>query len=191
MDFPGHQFHSSRSWRGVLVRLLYLSPTLGIVTLAILYLSMTSDRQLNFSATGLSMIVTYVFFTLMTAIIFIVNIVRGTTRTTVIPGICSRWYKAYSCILFAMAVAMFVIASLEQIQPLCDGSSPCDDITSLKDFNMMFNATSEQNLWRLEGHIKASSAMIVGKYTGSVNGTDGEGNRFNSSLGEHWVRIGS
>ena len=177
------RFHSPRSWRGIAVRILYVSPTLGIVALAIIYMTMTNERDRRFSVTGISMIVSYGFFTIVTAVLFITHMVSGATRTTVIPGICHVWYKAYTCILFVMAVIMFIVASMEQVQPPCDGSGVCQGIASLQNFGLTFNASSHQHSWSMSGFLNASYVMVAGKYTGFVNGTDELGNTFNASLG--------
>ena len=179
---PSTQFYPASSWRGVLVRVLFLMPTFGMAALALIYLSITGDRNSSFSATGICMIITYVFFTLVTAALFTANIIRGASRTTVLPGIGSIWYKLYTCMLFFMAAAMFILASMEQVQPPCDGSGVCRGIATLEEFSLTFNATSNEGLWKMGGYINASYVFVSGKYTGFMEGVTEHGS-FNSSLG--------
>ena len=181
---PTMQFHPASSWRGVLVRLLFLLPTLGMLAIAMIYLSFTGNRDVSFSVTGLAMIISYGFFTMVTAVLFVVNIVRGASRTTVIPGIGSKWYKLYTCTLCVMATAMFIFACVEQVQPPCDGFAVCNGVYALGDFSLTFNATSNDGLWNpTSGHINASYVFVSGKYTGHAQSTDELGRNFNWSLG--------
>lgn len=179
---PSTQFYPTSSWRGILVRVLFLMPTFGMAALALIYLSTTGDRNSSFSATGICMTITYVFYTLVTAALFTANIIRGASRTTVLPGIGSIWYKIYTCILFFMAAAMFILASMEQVQPPCDGSGVCQGIAALGEFSLTFNATSNEGLWKMGGYINASYVLLSGKYTGFMEGVTEHGS-FNSSLG--------
>jgi hypothetical protein len=181
IDQPSNRFHPTSSWRGVLVRLFFQIPTLGYAALALAYLSLTGHRDYGLTAATLCMIVTYVFFTVVTAVLFLVNFFRGASHTTVIPGIRSMWYKLYTCILFAMALVMFILASLEQIQPPCDEAS-CQGLTEWTDFSLTFNATSNLGLWEMGGFINASYVIVGGKYTGFMTGVSTKGT-FNSTLG--------
>jgi hypothetical protein len=100
-------------------------PTFGMAALAFIYLSADTGRNFVVSATGLCMIITYVIFTLVTAVLFTANILRGVSRTTVLPGISSIWYKLYTCLLFVMAAVMLIFGSIELVQPPCDDSGVC------------------------------------------------------------------
>lgn len=81
-----------------------------------------------------------------------------------------------------MAAAMFILASMEQVQPPCDGSGVCQGIAALGEFSLTFNATSNEGLWKMGGYINASYVLLSGKYTGFMEGVTEHGS-FNSSLG--------
>lgn len=116
------EYYPPSNWRGVSMRILFLLLALGTVALSIYYVEMASQPDGGYSVTGLCMLVFYTFFTVVTAALFLVNIVRGASCTTVIPGIDSILYKLYTCALIMMAVAMFVVASLEQTKPSSESS---------------------------------------------------------------------
>ena len=129
------------------------------------------------------MIIFYTFFSIVTAALFAVNVISGKPRTTVIPGIGSIFYKLYTCVLYAMAAAMFIFACLEQVQPPCDGSGACPSFNSLRDFSLTFDATSNQELWSMHGKMNTSYIFVYGDYSGFMRGTDEHGKSFNTSLG--------
>jgi hypothetical protein len=81
-----------------------------------------------------------------------------------------------------MAMAMFIIGSLEQVQQPCDATGFCLGLTSVSDFSVTFNATSNKGLWNLGGHMNASYIFFLGRYTAYVNGSS-ENALFNYNLG--------
>jgi hypothetical protein len=182
INVPSTQFYPASSWRGVLVRVFFLIPTFGTAALALFYLVDYISGNSAITATQLWMMITYVFFTFVTAGLITANIISGASRTTVLPGILSIWYKLYTCLLFVMATVLFILASIEQMQPPCDDSGSCQGFMELKEFSLTFNATSNKGLWKAGGYVNVSYVFVTGKYTGFME-VFGEQGSYNSSLG--------
>jgi len=181
-DEPGPTLHPASSARGVLVRILFMLPIFGIAALALVYFSQIFAPGNIEPAVIFCMVITYVLFTLVTALHFLLNMIRGRSCTTVLPGISTTWYKLYTCILFLMAATTFIFACLAQIQPPCDSGDNCQHVSELSDFSLSFNGTSNKGPWNITGYINASYVFVSGRYIGFMEGINEYGS-FNSTLG--------
>ncbi|KAI0855703.1 hypothetical protein F4860DRAFT_519603 [Xylaria cubensis] len=124
-DMREQRFYPPSYWPSRVFRALFLSSILGIWVLSILWVIplASSDFMIYFSITSFVVVLFYIFFTAMTAVIIPFYLVRG-NRSTIIPCIDTLWYKIYSIALMAFAVTIFAIASLETRK------GPCGSYTS-------------------------------------------------------------
>lgn len=164
-------FHPRSGIRGCLTRLIFLTPILAIAGLAALWTFWAAKNSAYLSGTGFLSILFWLAFTFGSALIFITNMARAQDRTTVVPGASSVWYRLYTTILFLLALALFITATLETKETACGKftvlyeQDVCPDLTHLPEHSLMyFNATAMNGSVSGTGWFNATRAYIAGTY---------------------------
>jgi hypothetical protein len=114
----GDRFHSPKSWRGLLLRGLYLLAVLGLMSLSLFFLGLPNQGNF-YTATNLALNVLFILFLAVTLGTIATYFLLGRSTTTIIPCIVSRWYKIYTGTLFAFMLLVFIIAALETRKKPC------------------------------------------------------------------------
>jgi len=112
------RFHGLNSWRGILFRVFFLLPILGLLVMTLIYLIPFSDHYID-TTLLLVLNVFYLVFLASTFFIYSFYFFRGQSATTVIPCIVETWYQIYTCILGGLALLMIVVAAVETRRTLC------------------------------------------------------------------------
>ncbi|KAL6914764.1 hypothetical protein FSST1_012524 [Fusarium sambucinum] len=110
----------SSSWGSKVFRSFFLFLVLSLLALDTLFII----RGGTHTATSFFFTLYYMFFLAMTAMIFTPYLWQGKTTTTIIPCITSTAYKAYTGLIFAITVAVIVVACVETRR------TPCGKYTS-------------------------------------------------------------
>ena len=118
-SLPGHKKpRLQSSCRGILVRAFFVGVliVLLVATLCFFRLNFKSGTRTS-SAAFISQLF-YLFFLTSTFVIVSTFILRE-GNTTIIPCIQSTWYKAYTYLLFSLAVSFVVVSALETRRTKC------------------------------------------------------------------------
>lgn len=118
---PSSRFHPENSWRGILFKVVFLIPIIGLVVMCLLYMIPfgTTPGTNYLVPTILVVNIFYLVFLGSTLLIYIYYFVRGKAATTVIPCIVSTWYQIYTGLLFGMTILMITIACIETRKTTC------------------------------------------------------------------------
>lgn len=148
---PGLKLWSVDTWRGRLVRIMFITPVIAIDGLVMSgFIRIATGKAFLLTATALAVEITYLTFFICTTCIFAVNLITGKSTTTVLPGITSMWYKVYTGVLMIMAIAMIVLASIETRKSSCGvytalsqnwDAKICPDYTFVQNATMQWNVT--------------------------------------------------
>jgi hypothetical protein len=117
------RFRPVTFWGSILFRVSFLLPIFGFLGLLILYM-VPFEGPIVYVATAFIMAVFYFIFFSATLLICSWYFARGAT-STVIPCASTLWYKIYTMIFAALAVALIVVSALET------RNTPCGKYTSL------------------------------------------------------------
>jgi hypothetical protein len=116
LQTSGERLYLPSSWRGVVVRILYILPLLGYASASTFF--MTQDWE--YTTTGFLVAIFFFFFTTTSLFTFAILFILGrSSTTTIIPCITSRWYKVYSCFLFMFAIVVIIVGALETRKTPC------------------------------------------------------------------------
>lgn len=120
-DSPVERFHPPHSWRGITVRLFFLLIILGLYAVSLLLLVSPWSPAANIftTTTNFTLDLFYQVFLSISLVTMAAYILLGRSTTTIIPCICSRWYKIYTCFLFAAMLIVITIAALETRRTPC------------------------------------------------------------------------
>ena len=116
---PLVRFYPQWSWKGIVVRIVFLGAllamTLGVVLAIVMRWGPATKHSLSALLTG----VYYLFLLTCTTSTLLIYILMGKGNTTVIPCIESPFYKAYTYSLFSLSIGYIVIAALETRRTAC------------------------------------------------------------------------
>ena len=116
---PAGMFHPSNSWRGILVRLIFLIPLLGSVALSTVSI-MQSQPGYGLFFTGTHLILVAFYLVLIIGVILILSVHFWTgTNNTVLPCIETTWYKIYTGLLILLMITAMIISGLETRKSKC------------------------------------------------------------------------
>lgn len=118
------RFYHPHSWRGILVRSIYLTVAIGLLAISLIIALLPGIGGQPFTATGLVTRLFYTTFLAVTVVAALVHMIRS-PPTTVIPCVNSTWYKMYTSFLFACMMAMLILGSMET------RTAPCGKSTTL------------------------------------------------------------
>lgn len=126
---PDPNFHRTTSWRGLLFRVLFMTPILLLVAVCFYYLipwtvKKSSPWAYHLSATLFLLTLLYLVLMTFTFFIFTYYLLRDVPPTTVIPCLVSIWYQIYTLGLAITTVLLIIIAAIETRK------SPCGVYTS-------------------------------------------------------------
>ncbi len=113
-----YNFHPSTSWRSRISRATSLVLILGLLSISLLYTTPYLNAP-TFTLTSLLLGVSCVALLTATGIILGIYFLYGSSTTTVIPCIGSRWYKIYTCFLITLMVVLIIVAALETRKSSC------------------------------------------------------------------------
>lgn len=114
LTLPLERFYQPHSWRGIMVRSVFLLVVAGLLALGVALMPH------NFStATNFALNLFYVMFLTISLATMAIYILLGRSTTTIIPCISSRWYKIYTCTVFAAVLILITIAALETRRTPC------------------------------------------------------------------------
>lgn len=125
--------HPPNSWRSLVIRGLFVIPVVVALGGAIgLAAQSQPDYGMFFTGTHVALISFYM--TLSTGVIVILSYYfwTGQTRTTVLPCVCSLWYKVYTAMMAVLILVVLVIAGLETRR------SPCGIYTTMRPYYDQF-----------------------------------------------------
>ena len=118
-DTPSRDyFRPTNSWRGVLTRVFFLLPIMGLWIICCLYVLPWRNRTFSTITTLISALF-YLFFLSASIVIYSLYFLRGRSATTIIPCINSLWYKVYTFVLFVFIVIVLVVAAIETRKTSC------------------------------------------------------------------------
>lgn len=126
-------FHPSNSGCSLLIRGLFVIPVVVAVGGAI-GLAAQSQPGYGMFFTGTHIALISFYLMLSTGVIAILSYYfwTGQTRTTVLPCVCSMWYKVYTAVMAVLMLAVLVIAGLETRR------SPCGIYTTMRPYYDQF-----------------------------------------------------
>ena len=114
----GEYFHAIDSWRGRLIRTLFVMPMFGLFIISLLYMIPINNKT-QFTATTFLVVLFYLFFLAASTLIYSFYFIRSPSTTTIIPCIASTWYKVYTYVLLTLMLASIVVAALETRRTPC------------------------------------------------------------------------
>jgi len=130
-------FYSSNSWRGILIRIVFLIPLIGSVALTTAYIGQSQPGYgLFFTGTYLVLISFYLVLTVGVILTFSVYFWTGNTSSTVLPCMGTMWYKIYTGFLILLIVTAIVVAGLETRK------SKCGIYTTMRPYYDQFGCAS-------------------------------------------------
>ena len=117
---PEEMFHPSNSWRGILIRMIFLIPLIGSVALSTASIVQSQPGYgLFFTGTHLALVAFYLILILGVILIVSVYFWTGNTSNTVLPCIETIWYKIYTGVLIVLMIAAIVVSGLETRKSKC------------------------------------------------------------------------
>ena len=112
--------YPATSWRGIVVRILYILPILALETLCVYYLYPKPQEHLaRATATTFCQDIFFLIFLTTTGGVFLFYFARGNSMSTIIPCVDSAWYITYTVLLIAMALTMLLVSGLEMRKAWC------------------------------------------------------------------------
>ncbi|KAF2025593.1 hypothetical protein EK21DRAFT_93130 [Setomelanomma holmii] len=163
------EFRPQPSIHGYAARIIFLTPILAMAGLAILCTWYSTEVDFT-TGTGLFSRMLWLTFSLGSAVFFVFNIARARDRTTVVPGVSTLWYRLYSTVLFLLALALLITASLETKETWCGkftilDESVCPDIRHIPlNTSIYFDATAIDRSRSGRGRIHATEAYLPGNF---------------------------
>jgi hypothetical protein len=121
-DCAGEDYLSPKSWRSRVFRALFLLPIFGLIVLCLLYLlpvAVLDEGYPIYTATTWALIVSYLFFLVVTISTYLFYFIRDRNTTTVLPCVTSWWYQVYTGVLMALILILIVISSIETRKSVC------------------------------------------------------------------------
>ncbi|KAF2013487.1 hypothetical protein BU24DRAFT_424499 [Aaosphaeria arxii CBS 175.79] len=104
----------NRSIPSIVFRLFFVLLVAAFTALVVVFLTpMSMSENISFSVTSFLVGIFYLFFLLISVVLYAIYFIRGRTTSTLIPCISSLWYKIYTAVLFGLMVVLIVIASVE------------------------------------------------------------------------------
>jgi hypothetical protein len=124
---PPSLFRPANCWRSLLTRGLFVSPVImAQAGTAALAAQSQPGYGLFFTGTHLTVILFYMALSTGVIVILIYYFWTGQTRNTVLPCVCSMWYKVYTAVLGVLMLVMLIISGLETRR------SPCGIYTTMR-----------------------------------------------------------
>ena len=118
-SLPGHKTpRLQSSWRGILVRAFFVGVLIVLMVLTLCFFRLNFKSGIRTSSAAFISQLFYLFFLTSTFVIVSTFILRE-GNTTIIPCIQSTWYKAYTYLLFSLAVSFIVVSALETRRTKC------------------------------------------------------------------------
>lgn len=112
------QPHPQSSWRGILVRAFFVGVLIVLVVLTLCFFILNFKSGTRISSAAFVSQLFYLFFLTSTFAIISTFVLRK-GNTAIIPCIQSTWYKAYTYLLFSLAVFFVVVSALETRRTKC------------------------------------------------------------------------
>ncbi|KAF1988756.1 hypothetical protein K402DRAFT_452519 [Aulographum hederae CBS 113979] len=116
-------FHSAKSWRGILSRLLFFPPVIGFLCISVYYMIPHGGGEYVMTGTTFTMNIYYLSsLSLSNATLLYYSLRPGSSKSsssTVIPCVNAMWYKIYTVWIFTLMGALLIIASLETRRTPC------------------------------------------------------------------------
>jgi hypothetical protein len=117
---PHVHFHPSRSFRGIISRVIFIIPVLFLWVISLVYMIPWGGSTGVYEVPTLLLLNSaYLFFLTMSLGTYTYYFIRGNSATTVIPCIVSMWYQMYTAVLGALGVLLIVFACIETRKTLC------------------------------------------------------------------------
>jgi len=110
-------FYPTNSWRGFLVRTIFMGILALLWVIALLYMIPGNGRR--YTATNLFINVFYFIWLSGSIIIMGKYFWQGNSRTTIIPCVSKMWYKIYTGFLLILIIGIMVVAGLETRKTPC------------------------------------------------------------------------
>ncbi|KAE8444615.1 hypothetical protein EG329_014446 [Mollisiaceae sp. DMI_Dod_QoI] len=164
------RYHAPHSWRGILIRALWMIIIAGLVAVAVLQIY-PHPSDLNFTLTSFSVVLFYLLFLTITLVIITTYNLRGST-STIIPCINQGWYKQYTFILFLWMLVMTIIAALGTRKMRCGywTSWPSEYDDMLCPYSVPVSATPANDTFSgLLGKTR-NGTLVVGMFDGWCQG---------------------
>jgi hypothetical protein len=113
-------FYPSNSWRGILIRMVFLIPLIGSVALTTASIVHSQPGYGQFF-TGTHLALAAFYLILIIGVIVIVSgyFWTGNTGSTVLPCIEATWYQIYTGLLILLALTAMVVSGLETRKSKC------------------------------------------------------------------------
>jgi hypothetical protein len=139
--WTGEDYRHPNSWQSWLFRSLFLLSILGLIVLCLWDFKPAPNLgDESFTMTVFTLIISYTFFLVISAIVYGYYFVRGCNKTTVLHCVTSLWYQIYTGVLLALALLLLIFASIETRQSACGyfttwpiGEDPCGALPSDKN----------------------------------------------------------
>jgi hypothetical protein len=119
---PSKQFSPQNSWRGILTRAILMGVLLALIVLTLCFFALDFKSDTRISLTTFVSQPFYLFFLACTFAIVSIFILRKEGEkgnTTIIPCIQSYWYRAYTYMLFSLALFFILVSALETRRTKC------------------------------------------------------------------------
>jgi hypothetical protein len=117
-EVESERFHPTNGIRGIAIRSLYLVIII-LLTGFTLFSSFPGSTHTYVTATAFTQIVFFDFFLVSTLVILLYYIVRGDSKSTIIPCLTSIWYKIYTVLLFLGMLILIIFAAVETRKTWC------------------------------------------------------------------------
>ncbi|KAH8659803.1 hypothetical protein BX600DRAFT_513474 [Xylariales sp. PMI_506] len=114
------RFRKTSFWPSRLYRFIYLLPAVSIWIICLVFILTAGALTM----TDFLVLLFYFVFLAATIIICAFYFIRDDTTSTVIPCISSPWYRIYTAVITALALALIIVASIETRR------TPCGKYTS-------------------------------------------------------------
>ncbi|KAM0810006.1 putative SUR7/PalI family-domain-containing protein [Seiridium cardinale] len=105
-------FRSVTYWPSRIFRFLYLLALAGVWTINLFYMAPITSRT-GFTVTSFYVGAFFLLFLTGSIATYAYYFIRGSTNTTIIPCLSSKWYCAYCALMLAASVGLIVIAGIE------------------------------------------------------------------------------
>jgi hypothetical protein len=118
--WTGEDYRPPNSWQSWLFRSLFFLSILSLIVLAFMdFIPPPNSGGQLFTMTVFTLIISYIFFLTISAILYGYYFVRSCNDTTVLPCAASLWYQIYTGVLLAIALLLLIFASIETRKSEC------------------------------------------------------------------------
>ncbi|KAF4629716.1 hypothetical protein G7Y89_g8429 [Cudoniella acicularis] len=118
--WTGEDYRSPNSLRSWLFRTLFLFSIIGLLAMCLMNITpMPISEGTWYTATTFVITISYLFFLVISAIVYGYYFIRSRNTTTVLPCVASLWYQIYTGVLLALMLVLIVIASVETRKSPC------------------------------------------------------------------------